>query len=364
MNFLRHLSIFEAGTLFNLNQMSRKIRIKPYLHLLQHDTVVDVIKTLDEGAKLPAGEFLEGFLHTMQNLSDEQEIQQALCVRFGLPAAVVQQFISQLFTLGILEYYHPGLPADMNRYHRQLLFFDSLQPATDFAENQIRQKKIAEKHVLILGIGGIGNFIALSLCAAGVGRITLVDADVVEETNLNRQVLFDAGDLGQPKALAAARRLQQLNPDCRIAAQQQMVQSQQMLDELLLAVGPVDYLVLSADQPVDLVLWASALCPVHRFKYLKCGYMTYQGLIGPLLGPNTRPYEALFASWAENIARQPAVIQVQNAQYIAASLAAGNAILANIAALELLKDMTGVFPSVLLEKRLLLNMKTMALGFG
>ena len=82
------------------------------------------------------------------------------------------------------------------------------------------------------------------------------------------------------------------------------------------------------------------------------------------MGQNTKTYEALFQSWAEEINSQNTVIQQQNDLYIAPSMAASNAILANIAALEMIKDATEICPSVLLEKRLLFNLKTMEMYYG
>lgn len=343
--------------------MKKHVRIKSYFHMLQRNEVVEFFKTLDESVKLPAGAFFDGFLETMQNLSDEAEIQAALSSKFNLPPAISRQFLDQLFQLGIIEYYHPDIPESLNRYHRQLLLFDSMRPQTDFEDNYARQEKLRQTHVLILGIGGIGNFIAMSLVAAGVGKITLADFDVVEETNLNRQVLFDEQSIGQSKVVVAANRLRQMNSACTITAEHFQASSQEMLEQLIQKSGKVDYLVLSSDKPVDIVLWASALCQQYQFKYIKCGYMAHQGLIGPLLGPKTKKYEALFQSWAGEIKAQDPRIQHQNDQYTAPSMAASNAILANIAALEMIKDATELIPSVLLERRLLFNMKTMEMHY-
>ncbi len=331
--------------------------------MLQRREVVDFIKTLDEAVKLPAGDFFDGFLETFQNLSDEAEILSDLSSKFNLPPAIVQQFLDKVLELGIIEYYHPNIPESLNRYHRQLLFFDSISPQTNFEDNYARQEKLRQKHVLVLGIGGIGNFMSMALVAAGIGHITLVDNDLVEETNLNRQVLFDERSIGRSKAEMAAVRLKELNSGCRIDFKQRNVDSQENLAQLIQGMDKVDYLVLSADKPVDLVLWASALCKEYRFKYIKCGYMAYQGLIGPLLGPDTKKYEELFQSWAPEIISQNTAVQTQNEQHIAPSMAASNAILANIAAIELIKDATEIIPSVLIERRLLFNLKTMEMYY-
>ncbi|MCI7357093.1 MAG: HesA/MoeB/ThiF family protein, partial [Parabacteroides sp.] len=73
------------------------------------------------------------------------------------------------------------------------------------------QMKLGKAKVLLIGVGGLGSPIALYLAAAGVGRIGLVDDDVVSESNLQRQVLYTESEVGQPKVICAARRLQALN---------------------------------------------------------------------------------------------------------------------------------------------------------
>jgi adenylyltransferase/sulfurtransferase len=78
------------------------------------------------------------------------------------------------------------------------------------------QRRLAASRVLIVGVGGLGSPAALYLAAAGVGTIGLVDADVVDASNLQRQVLFDTPDIGQRKVERAARRLNALNPGVRV----------------------------------------------------------------------------------------------------------------------------------------------------
>jgi sulfur-carrier protein adenylyltransferase/sulfurtransferase len=78
------------------------------------------------------------------------------------------------------------------------------------------QLKIKQAKVLCIGTGGLGAPLGLYLAAAGVGRLGLVDFDVVDSTNLQRQVLFGTADVGKPKTEAAANRLRDLNPDIQI----------------------------------------------------------------------------------------------------------------------------------------------------
>jgi adenylyltransferase/sulfurtransferase len=78
------------------------------------------------------------------------------------------------------------------------------------------QLRFAGAHALIIGVGGLGNPVAQFLAAAGVGTLTLVDADNVDLTNLQRQILFDTSAIGSPKVDAAANRLASINPDVRL----------------------------------------------------------------------------------------------------------------------------------------------------
>jgi len=78
------------------------------------------------------------------------------------------------------------------------------------------QQKLANAHVAVVGVGGLGCPIDLYLAAAGVGKITIIDADIVEETNLNRQVLHWSSDIGEPKVQSAAEKLRQFNPQVTV----------------------------------------------------------------------------------------------------------------------------------------------------
>lgn len=80
------------------------------------------------------------------------------------------------------------------------------------------QARIAAAHALVIGAGGLGVPVLQYLTGAGMGRITLLDPDRVEVTNLHRQPLYAMSDIGRPKALAAAEALARLDPGLRIAA--------------------------------------------------------------------------------------------------------------------------------------------------
>jgi adenylyltransferase/sulfurtransferase len=90
------------------------------------------------------------------------------------------------------------------RYGRQILL-----DGVDIAG----QQRLAESRILILGLGGLGSPAALYLAGAGVGELILVDDDVVEISNLQRQIIHTTAEAGAPKAESAARRIADLNPE-------------------------------------------------------------------------------------------------------------------------------------------------------
>jgi len=92
------------------------------------------------------------------------------------------------------------------------------------------QQKLKAAKVLVIGSGGLGSPVLLYLAAAGVGKIGIVDFDRVDDSNLQRQVLFGVESVGQPKVEAAKRRLEALNPHIEIEVYDTLINSQNALD--------------------------------------------------------------------------------------------------------------------------------------
>ena len=90
------------------------------------------------------------------------------------------------------------------RYSRQILL-----PQIDIEG----QQKLIDSHVVMFGLGGLGSPISMYLGAAGIGKLTLVDFDVVELSNLQRQIVHSSDDLNRPKVDSAKDRIRKLNPE-------------------------------------------------------------------------------------------------------------------------------------------------------
>jgi molybdopterin/thiamine biosynthesis adenylyltransferase/rhodanese-related sulfurtransferase len=106
------------------------------------------------------------------------------------------------------------------------------------------QQRILDARVLLVGAGGLGSPASLYLGAAGVGTLGIVDADVVDESNLQRQIVHSTDRLGEPKVLSAKRTVEALNPDVRVVPYQERLTSENV--ERILADG-WDVIVDGAD---------------------------------------------------------------------------------------------------------------------
>ena len=97
-----------------------------------------------------------------------------------------------------------------------------------------KQARLAGARLLVVGLGGVGSWAAEMLCRAGAGALILVDADVVDVTNVNRQMPALASTVGQPKCEVVAERLRAINPAVQLAVKQQFIEPgniAQLLDE-------------------------------------------------------------------------------------------------------------------------------------
>ncbi|MEX2518744.1 MAG: HesA/MoeB/ThiF family protein [Paracoccaceae bacterium] len=105
------------------------------------------------------------------------------------------------------------------------------------------QAKLAAAHVLVVGAGGLGAPVLPYLAGAGVGAITILDNDRVDESNLHRQVIFTETEIGAPKAAAAAARIRALNSEIRVVAAQDTLRP----DNVARWIAPADIVLDCAD---------------------------------------------------------------------------------------------------------------------
>ncbi|HEY3449064.1 MAG TPA: tRNA threonylcarbamoyladenosine dehydratase [Myxococcales bacterium] len=107
-------------------------------------------------------------------------------------------------------------------------------------------ERLAQAHVTVFGLGGVGSWAAEGLARAGIGRLTLVDFDRVCVTNVNRQLPATQGSVGQYKADVVAERMRSINPEARIEASREFYRAE-TAEQLLPSSGGVDFVVDAVD---------------------------------------------------------------------------------------------------------------------
>jgi adenylyltransferase/sulfurtransferase len=118
---------------------------------------------------------------------------------------------------------------ERERYKRQMMLF-----------GDEGQEKLKKAHIFIAGAGGLGSPVSLYLAVAGVGTISIVDMDVVDQTNLNRQILHFDRDIGRKKTVSAKEKLEAINPDIMVNAVDVKIDGMNAADLVGQADGIVD----------------------------------------------------------------------------------------------------------------------------
>lgn len=119
------------------------------------------------------------------------------------------------------------------------------QQRTRLLLGEEKMKRLRQAHVLVVGLGGVGAYAAEMLCRAGVGRLTLVDADTVQPTNLNRQLPALHSTLGQAKTEVLAARFRDINPDVQLTVRTIFLEEEQVSS--LLEAEEYDFVVDAID---------------------------------------------------------------------------------------------------------------------
>jgi tRNA A37 threonylcarbamoyladenosine dehydratase len=130
-------------------------------------------------------------------------------------------------------------------------------------------RRFQQAHAVVIGIGGVGSWVAEALARSAVGRITLIDLDHIAESNTNRQIHALGDSYGQAKVQAMAARIAAINPACRIDTVEEFV-APDNVDALLDACGAVDVVVDCIDQVVAKAALVAA-CRRRRIAVITCG---------------------------------------------------------------------------------------------
>ncbi|GHV29857.1 adenylyltransferase [Bacteroidia bacterium] len=206
------------------------------------------------------------------------------------------------------------------------------------------QEKISNGKVLVVGAGGLGSPVALYLAAAGVGTIGLIDGDVVDLSNLQRQIIHFTADVNKPKVISAKEKINQLNPDVKVVTYYELLTSENAFD----IIKDYDFIVDGTDNfPVKFLI--NDACVLAGKPFSHGGILRFEGQTMTYV-PGSACYRCLFHA-------PPPTGAVPTCSQ-AGVLGAIAGMLGTIQAAEALKFLTGV-GELLTDKLLSFNAKTM-----
>jgi len=157
------------------------------------------------------------------------------------------------------------------------------------------QEKLSRGRVLIIGTGGLGSPAAYYLAAAGISTLGLMDSDVVELSNLQRQILHFTADLGRKKILSAAEKLKMLNPDVQIKTYPRRLTSKNARAILC----DFDFVIDATDNFPSKILIANA-CHAVKKPYSHAGILRFFGQTMTVIPGQTACYRCVFDSPPED----------------------------------------------------------------
>lgn len=229
----------------------------------------------------------------------------------------------------------------------------------DFTEDQIQrysrhiilqdvgvegQERISKGKVLIVGAGGLGAPVALYLAAAGVGTIGIIDGDVVDLSNLQRQVIHFTPDVNKTKVISAKEKINQLNPDVKVNIYHDLLRADNALD----IIKGYDFVVDGTDNfPVKFLI--NDACVKAGIPFSHGGILRFEGQTITVL-PGTACYRCVFYA-----PPPPNAVPTCSQAGVLGAIAG---ILGTIQAAEVLKYLTGV-GDLLTNRLLTFNAKTM-----
>lgn len=168
----------------------------------------------------------------------------------------------------------------IERYNRQIILRD-VGP-----EGQL---KISQSKVLIIGAGGLGSPVALYLAAAGIGKIGIVDDDIVDLGNLQRQILHHTKDVGVPKVISANQSIQNINPDIRVVPYQLRLTA----DNIEEIINGYDFIVDGSDNFATKYL-INDMCNKKSIPFSHAGILKFDGQLLTVVPGESACYRCVF----------------------------------------------------------------------
>jgi molybdopterin-synthase adenylyltransferase len=296
-------------------------------------------------------EALDGQASTATELAD----------RTSMPLGEVEAAIGRLGALGLLHQVAPAPAtvlgaADLERLDRQLAWLSDRFPSR--AEVLAAQERLAGATIAVIGVGGLGCWVATALACAGAGGFVLVDDDVVELSNLNRQILFAASDVGRPKVHAAADALLRFHPELALDVRRRRLRSAVDVAE---AIAGCDFVVETADRPMyEMPRWIDRACRADGIPHITAAQHPPLVRVGPMRIPGRSP--CLDCVERKDRARFPLAAELEAFRSArrrpSPTLGTASGLIGTLIATEVVHHLTGAHPPSTLDRSLVFDLAT------
>jgi bacteriocin biosynthesis cyclodehydratase domain-containing protein len=275
----------------------------------------------------------------------------------------VSETLGQLSKLGLIEDADDDddwlSPTEQQRYDRQLEYFGELVTSDD--TRAACQARLREARVVVIGLGGLGAWVLWALAAAGVGELVGVDGDAVELSNLQRQTLYRERDIGNRKALAAARTLAEFNSSISFRAVDRRLEGR---DEVAAIVEAADFVVEAADwPPYRLSRWINACCAEAGVPHIGASQFPPLIRVGPTFVPGARGCLSCVEEGAR--ASDPLFDELadwrQRSDTLAATFAPACSLIGGVLSSDVIHHLTGLAQPATLQASAVIDIRTLEL---
>ncbi|HWH93971.1 MAG TPA: TOMM precursor leader peptide-binding protein [Baekduia sp.] len=246
----------------------------------------------------------------------------------------------------------------LERYDRQLRYFGDLAPAG--ASAAAAQARLESATVAVLGLGGLGGMAATMLAVCGVGTLVGVDDDVVELSNLARQVLYGEDDLGRRKVDAAADRLRRLNARSAFHGVARRLDSIAAIGDVI---AGADFVVAAVDWPAARIAqWVNQACWAAGVPYVGMSQHPPLVRVGPTYVPGaTGCLACQQAAYRRDFPLFEAALSAVSDDSPAATYAPACGLIGSLVANEAIAHITGLAPPACAGRAAIINLSTLAI---
>lgn len=337
----------------------KQIKLNENLYLQPYENGIIIHLPDDESLKIDEKTLFIDLLYEIKKSGayGKEEIYKQIFLKHDVSEDEFNELFQILIDHNIVkfktEFTHTLTNKELTKFDRQIKSFATLK-GNNIDDAIYFQEKIKNSHVGILGIGGVGSYVAYGLTSMGIGKLTLIEHDHIDLSNTARQMLYNEDDIGKQKLTVAEKKLKLVNPLVKITTVNRRVTSSQDLEPYL---DSLDILILCADTPRGKIVYVvDEACQNKQCSFIFGLPSFNQITCGPLIIPKkTRSYREIFPIQTEiqksNLSdSERETTDLINSGLVATIIDPYNAIAGKLVVLEVVKFLTNFSPCQLINR--------------